>query len=1096
MKNKASKRILSILLVIVMLIGLLPTAAIPAFAEESEEQPSVDSEGYILIWSYEQLVSVAETAKKGERYRLATDIYQSDSTNDLMIWVRNHAYFSLDLNGHVLSRSTRSLDSVMIPVRDNSTLYIYDSSPDKTGTCIYNISGASGNCSVIENSGGDVIINGGNYIIEGETIPGSAAVLFGYSGSFTVYDGYFDSTKAKDGVSVQLFMNNFTDDIPNCIVYGGRFYSKRTCIKASCWDNYAKIGAYYPYVFVLGGEFYTRKITGDEYEGNFAYCSNFWGRVIAANGLVPARSLNARDRRYATGTTKTVEKLTGEPGNGWEYATVTPPPRIVSEQMPLEDRLYSLCWRDYLKAAKENESYDFWTKYQAEIEAELAKIDGFAVNIFDTEVTLRIEDKEEIESVRWYVSASPDSDWTELSDHQNSTGPVKLDPPNPGETLYYRAVVTRKDGTKYEDIIYVNCEEPTKGSAYDEYRLTFKVTPEGEGEAIDLARTVKQSDTFEMSWKVPSYMGEGVVCRPEITVTRPKSNIAPKTYSDSKVTIDYSEYPNDVNINFRLYALIDGSVVYFEKTYNVDVKRVYTATDNCLHCYVANDGRVWNEIVEGGSCSFKIYPKDYYELTDPDKLEVYVNGDLVTPDADGYYTVENVTKDLDIYCDGSGFTSYSNLTVTANGKTVKEKIFNGGTYTFKTLAEFGATVPAGSTFLGWKIGNKTYQPGETYTVPGGTEIKINAAFKGLHSITVENGKAYADEAHTQPITHAAEDQVIYIVADPAPEGKVFSYWKETYIASYGGDGWFGSYDAAETTYTVYYSDVVLAPVYETQIDNIVINGMKKPSAGVAIDNSDYSYKWGCSVPADAGYTMGICYWYDITDGEPEFAMSDGDVFRIGHTYRFNAKINLYGDTILAAKEDISVALTGLDADSYTWTISEYSQIYENMVIYFEFTCEEEAQTGMTVSGTVTSAGSATDSITVRLYAEGSATADYTVTVKGNTAGYCFTEIPAGTYTLKVTKAGHQTFEGKIVVSDSDVVRNVTLSLVPNGEALVGDVNCDGTVNAVDSNLLKRAIAGEYYIESGSKAFANADMDGNGAINAVDSNLLKRKVAGQ
>ena len=343
----------------------------------------------------------------------------------------------------------------------------------------------------------------------------------------------------------------------------------------------------------------------------------------------------------------------------------------------------------------------------------------------------------------------------------------------------------------------------------------------------------------------------------------------------------------------------------------------------------------------GDDFSFTVEPKDYYELTDPDALKVYVNDVLVTPDEDGVYTVENVTEDLDIYCDGSGFTGYSNFVISANGKTVTEKLYVGETYTFKTLAELGATVPSGSTFLGWKIGGKTYQPGDTYTVVGNTEIKVTATFKGLHNITVENGKAYADEAHTIPISAAAEDQVIYIVADPAPEGKVFSYWKEIEITSPGGDGWFGSYDAAQTTYTVYYSDVVLAPVYETQIDNIVINGMVKPSAGVAIDNSDYSYKWGCSVPANSGYSLGICYWYDITDGEPEFAMSDGDVFQIGHTYRFKAKINLYGDTILAAKEDISVALTGLDADSYTWTISEYSQIYENMVIYFEFTCERE-----------------------------------------------------------------------------------------------------------------------------------------------------------
>ena len=47
-------KLLSLLLALVMVVGLLPTAAIPVFAvEESAEQPSVDSEGYILIWFYE-----------------------------------------------------------------------------------------------------------------------------------------------------------------------------------------------------------------------------------------------------------------------------------------------------------------------------------------------------------------------------------------------------------------------------------------------------------------------------------------------------------------------------------------------------------------------------------------------------------------------------------------------------------------------------------------------------------------------------------------------------------------------------------------------------------------------------------------------------------------------------------------------------------------------------------------------------------------------------------------------------------------------------------------------------------------------------------
>ena len=514
------------------------------------------------------------------------------------------------------------------------------------------------------------------------------------------------------------------------------------------------------------------------------------------------------------------------------------------------------------------------------------------------------------------------------------------------KTAYFVGV--DRDGNKSYDITnwtWDDLHDMQKCTVVSPELLEFTVTPEGTGNPAKLTRTVKQSDTFEMSWTIPDCLEDLLVtCQPMITVTRPNSNIEPETYAKSKITLDYSEYPNDVNISFGLYIFVEGEgtllqqAAYLQKDYTVDVKRVYTVTDNCLHCYATGDNG-WDEIVEGETCAFVILPNDYYELTDPDALEVYVNGELVTPSGNGGYYVSNVTEDLDIYCDGSGFTGYSNLIITANGKTVTEKLYVGGTYTFKTLAEFGATLPENSTFTGWKIGGKTYQPGDTFTVKGTGEIAVNAAFTGLYNITVENGKAYADEAHTIPISAAAEDQVIYIVADPAPEGKVFSYWSRTF-AVVGGHGWFGDSESAETTFTVYDSDVVLAPVYETQIDHIVINGMTKPTPGVAIDNSDYSYKWGCSVPADAGYTLGISYWYDITDGEPEFAMSDGDVFQIGHTYRFKARIHLKADHIYPANpEDIAVVLSGIDAEDYQCTINEVG--YTSATIYFEFTCERE-----------------------------------------------------------------------------------------------------------------------------------------------------------
>ncbi|MBE7064440.1 MAG: hypothetical protein E7384_01325 [Ruminococcaceae bacterium] len=419
-----------------------------------------------------------------------------------------------------------------------------------------------------------------------------------------------------------------------------------------------------------------------------------------------------------------------------------------------------------------------------------------------------------------------------------------------------------------------------------------------------------------------------------------------KYYALTKNTVlivDGEEWTAEPDSLYSYYSLADGYGMISFVSEEMDVIPVLEVSHSTpVGCHVVPTKGEFT-VPLGDLFSFTIEPDDYYELTAPDALEVYVNDVLATPDAEGVYTVSTAELlELDIYVDGNAFTGYSDLVISANGKTVTEKLYVGQTYTFKTLAEFGATVPSGSTFIGWKIGGKTYQPGETYTVVGTTEIAVNAAFTGLYHITVENGKAYVDEAHTQPITYAAEDQVIYIVADPAPEGKVFSYWSHQ-IATAGGGGSFGNYDAAQTTYKVYYSDVVLTPVYETLVDEIVINGMTKPTPGVAIDDPDYSYKWGCSVPANSGYSLGMSYWYDITDEEP-VSMSSGDVFQIGHKYRFEASIRLpsNGDTCFPPNaEDISVVLSGIDTEDYEWMINEFSYIYERATIYFEFTCERE-----------------------------------------------------------------------------------------------------------------------------------------------------------
>ena len=61
--------------------------------------------------------------------------------------------------------------------------------------------------------------------------------------------------------------------------------------------------------------------------------------------------------------------------------------------------------------------------------------------------------------------------------------------------------------------------------------------------------------------------------------------------------------------------------------------------------------------------------------------------------------------------------------------------------------------------------------------------------------------------------------------------------------------------------------------------------------------------------------------------------------------------------------------------------------------------------------------------------------------------------------------------------------------------IFGDIDGNGTVNAIDANIIVRIVAGTYFVEAGSAAALAADINGDGKINAADANLFKRIVAG-
>ncbi len=110
MKRKLSKRIMSILLVMVMLIGLLPTAAMPVFAVENEIG-EISEGGVIEVssWSeFEEAFALSDYSGKSYTIKLMNDLHFDaadvlrSATAIVEVDVKG-CFVTLDFNGHTLS---------------------------------------------------------------------------------------------------------------------------------------------------------------------------------------------------------------------------------------------------------------------------------------------------------------------------------------------------------------------------------------------------------------------------------------------------------------------------------------------------------------------------------------------------------------------------------------------------------------------------------------------------------------------------------------------------------------------------------------------------------------------------------------------------------------------------------------------------------------------------------------------------------------------------------------------------------------------------------------------------------------------------------
>ena len=138
-----------------------------------------------------------------------------------------------------------------------------------------------------------------------------------------------------------------------------------------------------------------------------------------------------------------------------------------------------------------------------------------------------------------------------------------------------------------------------------------------------------------------------------------------------------------------------------------------------------------------------------------------------------------------------------------------------------------------------------------------------------------------------------------------------------------------------------------------------------------------------------------------------------------------------------------------------------------------------------ISGTVTSYLSSTDTVTIQLL-QGT-TVKKSTTVKGNTASYSITNVPVGTYTLRVTKKNHTPRDYTVKINGANQ-QNVTINPI-------GDANLNGSVTSADANAVYKHVLGSKKLTD-PYAIACGDVVGNNnGLTSADSNSIYKHVLG-
>ena len=373
--------------------------------------------------------------------------------------------------------------------------------------------------------------------------------------------------------------------------------------------------------------------------------------------------------------------------------------------------------------------------------------------------------------------------------------------------------------------------------------------------------------------------------------------------------------------------------------------------------------------------------------------------------------------------------------------------------------------------------------GEILTVKN---LKLSMYISQAYAKINEGGATYdpftADTARTSAAKRAAENATQVVAANTAKS----DHEKLKAYLNYIKDAVSYNNEAANNNATPYGDPWQIIYVFDNNPStNVVCEGYAKAFKHLCDLSSFSESDLFCSLVTGTmtvGTSAGPHMWNIVTVGGRNYLVdvTNCDTGTVGAP----DKLFLCGAAENVPSEKYT-APAGSQSIVYEYDAKTLSDYASSDLKLEEVPYSPTSVSGLTVSGTIRSYGSASENITVTLVPIGGS--PLVKSVSGISVNYSFTGVSAGNYTLKVQKKGHAPWTESITVSNQNIYgKDVTVYLW-------GDVNRDGKVNSTDALWVRQSSAGGRTLDNYQRTLANVNADNK--VNSTDALWIRQISAG-